>query len=188
MKTIKIISLITIVFWANSCKDFDELQNDPNRTSQSHPGLLLTNIEAATDPGTQGNDNEVVSIFNVISENAMLASRMIIFTDGAAAEQYYGWQRNNFDRYNTLRQIGKMEEEADRLKLENYKHLALFLNSVNILELSKTFGDVPYSETLKTSENIYKPTYDNQEDIYIRCWTTLKLPVPVLIKASRYHG
>ena len=47
MKTIKIISLITIVFWANSCKDFDELQNDPNRTSQTHPGLLLTNIEAA---------------------------------------------------------------------------------------------------------------------------------------------
>ena len=166
MKTIKIISLITIVFWANSCKDFDELQNDPNRTSQTHPGLLLTNIEAAIDHGL--NDNEVVSTFNVVNVNAMLASRMIIFTDGAAAEQYYGWQRNNFDRYNTLRQIAKMEEEADRLKLENYKHLALFLNSVHILELSKTFGDVPYSETLKTDEDIYKPTYDNQEDIYIQ--------------------
>ena len=170
MKTIKIISLITIVFWANSCKDFDELQNDPNRTSQTHPGLLLTNIEAAI----AGNDNEVISTFNVVNANAMLASRMIIFTDGAAAEQYYNWQRNNFDRYNTLRQIGKMVEEADRLQLENYKHLALFLKSVHILELSKTFGDVPYSETLKTNENIYQPVYDNQEDIYIQVLDDLK--------------
>ena len=170
MKTIKILSLITIVFWANSCKDFDELQNDPNRTSQTHPGLLLTNIEAAI----AGNDNEVISTFNVVSANAMLASRMIVFTDGAAAEQYYNWQRNNFDRYNSLRQIGKMVEEADRLQLENYKHLALFLKSVHILELSKTFGDVPYSETLKTNENIYQPAYDNQEDIYIQVLDDLK--------------
>src|SRR5688572_9443524 len=170
MKTIKIISLMTIVFWANSCKDFDELQNDPNRTSQTHPGLLLTNIKAAI----AGNSNEVVSTFNVVDANAMLASRMIVFTDGAAAEHYYSWQRNDFDRYNTLRQIAKMEEEADRLQLENYKHLALFLKSVNILELSKTFGDVPYSETLKTAENIYQPVYDNQEDIYIQVLEVLK--------------
>src|SRR5688500_359922 len=164
MKKIKIITLLALMVLANSCKDFDELQTDPNRTSETHPGLLLTNIEAAI----AGNDDEVISTFNVVSANAMLASRMIVFTDGAAAEQYYNWQRNNFDRYNTLRQITKMTEEADRLKLENYKHLALFLNSVQILELSKTFGDVPYSETLKTGEGIYKPTYDNQEDIYIK--------------------
>jgi hypothetical protein len=170
MKTIKTLCLITIVFWANSCKDFDELQNDPNRTSQTHPGLLLTNIEAAI----AGNDDDVISTFNVVSENAMLASRMIVFTDGAAVEQYYNWQRNNFDRYNTLRQIAKMEEEADRLQLENYKHLALFLKSVHILELSKTFGDVPYSETMKTDEGIYQPAYDNQEDIYIQVLDDLK--------------
>ena len=170
MKTIKIISLITVLFWAGSCKDFDELQNDPNRTSQTHPGLLLTNIEAAI----AGNANQVVSTFNVVNVNAMLASRMIVFTDGAAAEQYYGWQRNNFDRYNTLRQISKMEEEADRLQLENYKHLALFLKSVHILELTKTFGDVPYSETLQTATGVYKPAYDNQEDIYLRVLDDLK--------------
>ncbi len=135
-----------------------------------------------------GNDNEVISTFNVVSANAMLASRMIVFTDGAAAEQYYNWQRNNFDRYNTLRQIGKMEEEADRLKLENYKHLALFLKSVHILELSKTFGDVPYSETLKTDEDIYQPVYDNQEDIYIQVLDDLKAASNNLDRSPRrYH-
>ena len=49
--------------------------------------------------------------------------------------------RSNFDRYNTLRQIAKMEEEAERLELENYKSpWHLFLKSVDILELSKTLG------------------------------------------------
>ena len=170
MKTIKTISLIAIVVLANACKDFDELQIDPNRTSETHPGLLLTNIQAAAP----GNSNNVVATFRAIYVDAMLASRMIIFTDGAAAEQYYGWQRSSFERYNTLRQIAKMEEEAERLQLENYKYLALFLKSVNILEMSKTFGDVPYSEALQTASEIYNPVYDNQEDIYIKVLDDLK--------------
>ena len=170
MKTIKTIALIAVVFLANACKDFDELQIDPNRTSQTHPGLLLTNIEAAA----AGNTNTVIPTFRVVSVEAMLASRMIVFTDGAAVEQYYGWQRNNFDRYNTLRQIAKMEEEADRLKLENYKYLALFLKSVHILELSKVFGDVPYSQALQTATGVYTPAYDNQEDIYVKVLDDLK--------------
>ena len=104
----------------------------------------------------------------------MLASRMIVFTDGAAAEQYYGWQRNNFNRYNTLRQIAQMEKEADRLQLPNYNYLALFLKSVQILELSKIFGDVPYSEALQTTGGIYQPAYDNQEEIYLQVLDDLK--------------
>ena len=170
MKNIKAITLIAVAFLANACKDFDELQIDPNRTSQTHPGLLLTNIQAAA----AGNTNNVVPTFRVVSAEAMLASRMIVFTDGAAVEQYYGWQRGDFDRYNTLRQIAKMEEEAERLKLENYKYLALFLKSVHILELSKVFGDVPYSKALQTASDIYKPAYDNQEDIYLQVLDDLK--------------
>lgn len=169
MNTIKVISLTMMVLLATSCKDFDELQIDPNRTSEAHPGLLLTNIQASTN-----NQNNVVPTFNVVNVNAMLASRMIVFTDGAAAEQYYGWQRSDFNRYNTLRQIAKMEEEADRLQLENYKHLALFLKSVNILELTKVFGDVPYSDALQTDAGIYEPTYDSQEDIYVKVLDDLK--------------
>lgn len=169
MKTIKILSLVVLTLFANSCKDFDELQTDPNRTSEAHPGLLLTNIQASIN-----NQNNVVPTFNVVNVTAMLASRMIVFTDGAAAEQYYGWQRSDFNRYNTLRQIAKMEEEADRLQLENYKHLALFLRSVNILELTKVFGDVPYSEALQTSSGLYEPAYDTQEDIYVKVLDDLR--------------
>jgi hypothetical protein len=160
MKKIKILTIITLVLWVSSCKDFEELQIDPNRPTQAQPGLLLTGIETAT--------------FNVINVGSMLASRMMVFTDGAADEQYYGWQRAGFQGYNTLRQISKMEEEADRVEVANYKALALFLKSYNIIEITKVFGDVPYSESVLATEGTYQPKYDTQEEIYIKVLNDLE--------------
>ena len=134
MKTIKIFGLIVTMFWVSSCKEFEELQIDPNRAIQTHPSLILTSLE--------------VSSFEVIDEGAAMASRMLVFTDGVTDEQYYNWQRASFDRYNQLRQVTKMREEAERLELPNYLPLALFFNSLHIIEITKLFGDVPYSDAL----------------------------------------
>ncbi|HTE32582.1 MAG TPA: SusD/RagB family nutrient-binding outer membrane lipoprotein [Chryseolinea sp.] len=154
MKTFKILLIVVTLVFANACKDFEELQIDPNRPVQAAPGLLLTGIET--------------SLFDVVrgKEGAMLASRMIVFTDGSSVEQYYSWQRNNFDGYNSLRQISKMEEEADRTEQPNYKSLALFLKSVAIIEITRLFGDVPYSQAIQATDDIFKPEYDQQQDIY----------------------
>lgn len=160
MKTIKICSIVAVLLWANSCKEFDELQIDPNRAIQTHPSLILTNLE--------------VSTFRVIDVGAALASRMIVFTDGAADEQYYSWQRSGFGRYNSMRQALKMREEAERLELENYLPLATFFNSVHIIELTKVFGDVPYTDAIKAGEGVYAPAYDRQEDIYLKVLNDLK--------------
>src|SRR5690349_9480340 len=160
MKTLKIFGLIAMVCWATSCKDFDELQIDPNRPVQTHPGLLLTNIEVTT--------------FNVIDVGALLASRMIVFTDGPTSEQYYTWQRSGFGRYNNLRQVMKMDEEATRLELDNYKSLALFFKSYHIIELTKLFGDVPYSKALQASSGTFNPEYDTQEQIYLQVLNDLQ--------------
>lgn len=154
------VALISLLLWVSSCKDFNELQTDPNRATKTHPGMLLTNIE--------------VSAFNAISLNSALASRMMVYTDGASNEQYYGWQRSGFGGYGTLRQVAKMEEEANRLSLENYKTLALFFKSFLIIDITKVFGDVPYSESLKATSGTYAPVYDRQEDIYIKVLEGLK--------------
>ena len=160
MKTIKILSIAIVMLWVSACKDFDELQIDPNRPVQAQPGLLLTGIETR--------------VFQVIDVGSMLASRMMVFTDGTAAEQYYSWQRNSFYRYDELRQIGKMVEEAERTGQENYKPIALFLKSVVILEITKVFGDVPYSESVQATAGIDKPAYDLQQNIYAQVLTDLE--------------
>ncbi len=150
--------MLIVLLWVSACTSFDELQKDPNKATQAHPSLLLTNIEVQT--------------FNVVDVGAMLASRMMVFTDGADLTQYYGWQRNSYYRYNNLRQLVKMDEEADRLGLDNYKFIGLFLKSVQILEITKVFGDVPYSESL--SGTTTTPTYDEQQSIYLRALDDLK--------------
>jgi hypothetical protein len=160
MKNIKIFCLVAVLLWANSCKEFEELQIDPNRAIQTHPSLILTNLE--------------VSTFRVIDVGAALASRMMVFTDGASDEQYYSWQRAGFNRYNNLRQSAKMKEEAERLGLENYVPLSTFFNSVHIIEITKVFGDVPYSDAMRATEGVYKPAYDRQEDIYVKVLDDLK--------------
>jgi hypothetical protein len=70
MKKIKILSIVLVMLLVSACKDFEELQLDPNRPVQAQPGLMLTGIET--------------SVFEVIDVGAMLASRMIVFTDGTA--------------------------------------------------------------------------------------------------------
>lgn len=160
MKKIKIFVFAALLISVTSCKDFDDLQFDPNRPVQTHPSLLLTNIEATS--------------FRVVDVGAALASRMMVFTDGTANEQYYNWQRAGFGRYNQMRQATKMREEAERLGLPNYVPLALFFNSINVIELSKVFGDVPYSEALQAPAGVYSPAYERQEDIYLQVLNDLK--------------
>jgi hypothetical protein len=160
MKTIKIAGWIIFLLLANSCKDFDELQIDPNRATQTHPSLLLTGIE--------------VDAFRNIDLGSAVASRMLVFTDGASDEQYYSWLRANFGRYNQLRQVVKMDEEAERLGLDNYKSMVLFFKSFQIIEITKVFGDVPYSEALQATSAITSPKYDTQEEIYVRVLDDLK--------------
>jgi hypothetical protein len=153
MKSIKYIFLLIIVL-AGACADFEDLQLDPNRATQTHPGLLLTNIEATT--------------FNYIDIGAALATRQLAYTDGASSQQYYDWQRSGFGRYNSLRQVIKMDAEAARLNLDNYRALALFFKSFQIIELSKVFGDVPYSDALQAEGGTFNPEYDTQEQIYLQ--------------------
>ncbi len=160
MKTIKIAGLISLLLVANACKDFEELQVDPNRATQTHPSLLLTGIE--------------VDAFRNIDVGNAMASRMLVFTDGTTDEQYYSWLRSTYGRYNDLRDVIRMNEEAERLGLENYKSLALFFMSLQIIELTKAFGDVPYSDALQATSGITQPLYDTQQDIYLRVLEDLK--------------
>ena len=137
---------------ATACQDFEELQVDPNRATEVSPDLLLTNLET--------------SVFNNISLSAALASRYMVYTDGASDEQYYGWQRASFDPYNDLRQVVKMEEEAARLERANYLALAKFFRAYITVNLTQTFGDVPYSQAMSGFDGAYTPAYDRQQDIY----------------------
>jgi hypothetical protein len=166
MKIIRLVIVTLLVTCFSACQDFEELQLDPNRTTQASPDLLLTNIE--------------VSAFRSIPLSTALASRYLVNTDGVSLEQYYGWQRSGYYSYNSLRQVVRLEEEAVRLNKPVYSALAKFFKSYFIIGLTQTFGDVPYSEALKGGEGNFTPAYDKQEDIYLGVLEDLKAANAIL--------
>jgi len=155
-KYILILSLLILA----SCSQVEDLQDDPNRATQVSPDLLLTNVET--------------SAFNTVSLNAALASRQLTYTDGTDPYQYYNWQRAGFGNYDNLKQVQKMVEESKRSDIEVYQILAKFFNAYYTVELTRVFGDVPFSEAVQAEDGLYMPVYDSQESIYKAVLDSLK--------------
>jgi hypothetical protein len=153
--------LILIVVLQTGCKKFSEFQTDPNKSTVATPDLLLNSIEQ-----TAFQSSDVAVAF---------ASRQLVFTDAVSLQQYYGWTRGSYNAYNNLRQVIKMEQAANSQNKPEYIPVAKFYKAWYFLQLTQMFGDIPYTDALKGEENINKPTYDKQEDIYLNILNDLKL-------------
>lgn len=160
MKNKHTVLILLLTVFISGCSKIDQLQDDPNRTTEVTPELLLTNIE--------------ISAFNNVGTSAALACRHLAYTDGVNSDQYYNWQRSGFGNYDYLKQVSKMVEEAENNELRIYTSLARFFNSYFIIGLTQTFGDIPYSEAIRATEGTFSPVYDTQEDIYLAVLNDLK--------------
>lgn len=150
----KIYTVATLLLiMAAGCKKFEDFQIDPNKSTTATPDLLLNTVEQ--------------NAFAVLDLSAALATRQMVFTNSVSNEQYYGWTRASFNAYSNLRQVVKMEQEANRLGKPEYLPLVKFFKAWYFLQLTNTFGDVPYTEALKGDGDVSTPVYDKQEDIFI---------------------
>ncbi|HUH46128.1 MAG TPA: SusD/RagB family nutrient-binding outer membrane lipoprotein, partial [Arenibacter sp.] len=135
-------------------EDLSGINENPNNVSQTHPQLLLTNIAS--------------NAFAVDGTSSMYAMRMLVQTDEESNNQYYNWNRANFNRYNMLGEVTKMMEEAERIESPEYVALAKFFRAYYFYNLTLTFGDIPYSEALKgESEEQFLPKYDTQKEVFV---------------------
>ncbi|OAD46148.1 SusD/RagB family nutrient-binding outer membrane lipoprotein [Polaribacter atrinae] len=161
MKNFKIIVFLMMAIVVTSCEELD-INDNPNKVSITHPDLLLTNI--------------TTSAFQVKGTGAMYASRMILQTDGESTSQFYKWDRASFNAYNSLRQVTKMMEEADRIGDDSYKGIGHFFRAYYFYDLALTFGDVPYAEALKgETEELYQPKYNTQEEVFTGILSELEM-------------
>ena len=158
MKHSKIILFFVVLAVFASCKKFDEFQENPNNPTIADPSLLLPMIERTA--------------FSNISADAALASRQLVYTQSASNEQYYGWQRLPMN-YQAITQVVRMEQEAVRVGKLNYRYIGKFFKAYFIINMTQTFGDIPYSQMMLSITNnnfsdssATRPVYDKQQDIY----------------------
>ncbi len=150
----KILSILMIIGALTSCQDLQEMNINPNQPTETHPQLLLTNIEWDAFQARKG-------------WSPLYAIKMMIQTDGENSSQYFKWDRESFDEYGTLRNVTKMMEEGERIGDMTYVALGKFFRSYYFYYLTLTFGDVPYSAALKgESESDFSPAYDEQKTVF----------------------
>lgn len=153
MKKIFLAAIVALSL--GSCQDLAEYNVDPNRVTETHPQLQLTQIQwdAFQFRGGTG---------------ALYALKMLVQTDGENSGQYYKWDRSDFGAYSRLRDVTKMMEEAERIGSPVYTALGKFFRAYYFLDLTLTFGDVPYSQALQgeKEESYILPVYDAQKEVF----------------------
>lgn len=148
-----------------SCKKMADFQINPNEPTVAEPALELSNIEQ--------------NMFSVISTDASLACRQLVYTQSASNSQYYGWQRSSMS-YGSISQVIKMQQEADRVGKPNYYYLGKFFVAYYIIDMTQAFGNIPYSQMMQSILNgnfdsvATRPVYDKQHDIYLAVLDELK--------------
>lgn len=153
MKTLGKLYMLMLIGCLGACSDLTEINKNPNDVSETHPQLLLTQIEHEA--------------FSVEGTGPLYPSRMLVQTDGENNGQYYNWNQGSFDDYGELRNVTKMMEEAERIESDAYMALAKFFRAYYFYDLALTFGDIPYSEALQGEEaEVYQPKYDSQKDVF----------------------
>lgn len=154
IKYICYISVVILTTWMTSCKKLTEVNLNPNEASTTHPQALLTKVQWDAFRAWGGT-------------GPLYAVKMLVQTDGINDNQIFNWQRGVFDQYENLRNVVKMQEEAEAIGSVEYDALAKFFRAYYFYTLSLSFGDIPYSEAaLGEKESIFEPKYDKQEDVF----------------------
>lgn len=154
MKKYITIIIISLVALFTSCKKMESFQVNPNQPSQSPPSLLLTYLCEQVfqqDPSIVGR-----------------AARYVTFYEVPDKYVTYNWGQGDYTDYGNLRQVLLMEQEAKRVEVPNYLALGKFFRAYYFINLTNSFGDVPYSQALQAQNNL-QPVYDGQEQVMDSC-------------------
>ncbi len=165
MKTIYrltgIVMLALLLPMMNGCSKFDDINTNPDTSTQVSASMLCTNIVLRI-AGARGSDAKAV-----ISENA-LPKYVGYANEGQLETQYNKLGSTDFSAMTILPNIEQLLEHARGSVMENsYKGIASFAKAYMFFRLTMETGDIPYSEANKGAEGLYKPKYDSQEDIFI---------------------
>jgi hypothetical protein len=160
----RFLSILLVPLLLNGCKDFEELEKDPNRPTTVPPNLVFRGV--LSDMFSQYNRpwNEVQrwNQFNAVNYN------------------YYGNNEYNWAgaglNYTTLKNVVRMEQEAKRIgtpELNPYTALGKFFRAYFLVNMTMRVGDLPLAEALQGLRET-TPAYDPQKDIFVQALTWLE--------------
>ncbi|MBO9657256.1 MAG: SusD/RagB family nutrient-binding outer membrane lipoprotein [Chitinophagaceae bacterium] len=156
----KFIVSIFILAGFTSCKKVSNI--NPNVPAVVNPGVVLPQV--------------IFNVSNTLVNNAFELNNELIqytcmnntFTEVQRFKLLPANSNGIWNLYNRLRDLDDiiaMSEKGDGLT--NYKAVARILKTYIFSVMTDVYGDIPYTDAGKgSSNNLFTPKYDKQEDVY----------------------
>ena len=170
MKT-KYFSFLAIalvaMFSLNSCTDFDDLNKDPNKSTEMDPDLLLSTVQWL--PSSDWQRMHRLFIYPGGFMNQWTGSWTVVYYAGEGQKNTgyfeYLWSTSYPEVIKNVVDI--VERTKDNPEKVNTYSIARILKVQNFMRMTDYYGDIPYFEAgMGYYTGNLKPRYDKQEDIY----------------------
>lgn len=166
-KKLGIFGLLLLTLFAG-CSNFDDLNTNPDTSTQVSASMLATNVILRVTAVGVGDGK------GLIAQNA-LPKYVGYANEGQLNEQYNKIGSSDFGGMTLLPNIEKMVEYSKGDVAENsYKGVAKFARALMFFNLTMQMGDIPYSEANQGASGNYRPKYDEQEAIFVSILDELK--------------
>ena len=159
-RSLIILTLTTLLL--GGCKKYLDVNDDPNNPLDVQESLILA-------------PSEVNISDNIFGGNAAINVQYFLQTIAPNQENPGNWNYRLFNSYfdgdwNSFYVVGLnnlriMNEKAEASGKSNYAAIAKILSAYVLGTATDLWGDVPYSQGFKGTENL-TPAYDSQKDIY----------------------
>lgn len=158
------------MFALSSCTKLEDINKNPNDADDVPPSLLLPSIQDAIAFNQGGDVERFVSLF---TQHIHGASRQFVVFD------QYSFTEDDVDnlwRFNLyggpLNDLHILMQKADAEGYTTYGAVARILMAYGLGITTDLWGDIPYSEAFRLSDNI-QPKFDTQQEIYTTIQTLL---------------
>lgn len=164
---LKVLGIAAALLLGACKKEYLDINTNPNNPTAVTPGLVLTNALNSTARNTTGSSNFY-----------QFASAWIGYWDYSGAVSAFAEERSyqfttNYGPlvgiwnglYNNLEDYDYVEKQGSALNKPFFVAVAKTMKAYDFQNLVDVFGNVPYSQALKSTAAI-RPGYDKAQDIY----------------------
>ncbi|ATP59051.1 SusD/RagB family nutrient-binding outer membrane lipoprotein [Pedobacter ginsengisoli] len=179
IKYMLILPLLAML--TNGCKKFEDINTNPNETTQVNSAMLATGMILNITRGDISSTKGFMQPF--------LLGKYLTWGEGQEGFQYNRLGRTDFDRITLLRNIPSMENYAtsDALK-KSYQGLGHFIRAWQFFMATMQVGDIPYAEAVKGETNVLQPKYDTQKAVFMGILNELDQANQLFATGANFEG
>lgn len=175
------LMLLPAVILTNGCKKFEEINTNPNETTQVNSAMLASNLILSITRSDISTTKGFMQPF--------LLGKYLTWGEGQEGFQYNRLGRTDFNRITLLRNIPSMEGYAtsDALR-KSYQALGHFVRAWQFFNTTMQVGDIPYSDAVKGESSVLKPKYDTQKAVFLGILSELDLADQLFSEGANFEG